>query len=202
MSIVEGVVQKVSQRGKATNILVNEQWYGCGFDGVPCSEGDRVSFPVTQNGRFLNADVKNMQVLGKANVAPQQSSGNYQNTGGGGTSKSAVRSGGRGSYGGGRKLDDPVQVSITQQSARNAAIQALSVAVQADAVPLPAKKADKLDAFLALVDQVTERYYKETWEVAEAGGYTERADKAPIAQGIEKQEDQAPNAEYDDDIPF
>lgn len=204
MSIVEGVVEQISPRGKATNIKVNGNWYGCGFNGVPCQQGDQVSFPVVQNGQYLNADTPNMQIIGRGNqnapaqqqqAQPQTGGGN---SGGGNPASSNNRRGSTGSGYGSRKLEDPVQVSITQQSARNAAIQALNVAAQADAIPLPAKKADKLDAFLALVDQVAERYYKETLKIAKAGGYVERAEYEPVGA---QQADQ-PNAEYDDDIPF
>lgn len=196
MSIIEGVVQKVSKRGNATNILVNEQWYGCGFNGVPCQEGDQISVPVTQNGRFLNADVKNMQILGRGNTAPQQQQAPRQYA----DSGKQAYGGGKKASGGGfsRKMDDPVQISIVQQSARNAAIQAVQLAAQLEAVPLPAKKADKFDALLALVDQVTERYFKSTQQVASDGGYVERAEKV----SYQKTEQGAPSAEYDDDIPF
>jgi hypothetical protein len=202
-SLVQGTVEAISQKGKATNIKVNGQWYGCGFNGVPCGQGDNVSFPVVQNGRFLNADVNNMQVV-QGGGGAQEQRGTYggQNSGGqpartGGNA--AGNSGGsKGSSYGARKLDDPVQRSIVQQSARNAAIQAVQVASSLDAVPLPTKKAEKFDAVLDLIDQVTERYYNETFKVAEAGGYTERAEKVqfdPTANG-------QPDADYDDDIPF
>lgn len=215
MSFVQGVVQQISRRGNATNIRVNDQWFGCGFNGVPCAEGDTVSFTVTQNGKYVNANMDAFQVVQQNQGVPNngqqntQVQGNNQGYAGGGARNSGPRRGSGGgsspSRGGYRKdLTDPVQVSITQQSARNAAIELVKVALQHDACPLPAKKADKFDALLDLVDTVAERYYLQTTEVAKAGGYKATAEGAKPQQASAPVQDQAgaPADDFDDDIPF
>lgn len=209
MTQVQGVVQQVSRRGKATNIRVDNQWYGCGFNGIPCAEGDMVSFTYTQNGQYMNADTNTMQVLqnggGNGQQQAPQNQGNYQgqgNRGGGGNQSRAPsnNSGGNRSGGYRKDLSDPIQVSITQQSARNAAIQLVDTALKNDCCPLPTKKGDRLDALLDLVDTIEERFYNKTVTVAKAGGYP--ADASYGSQQAQQPHGNNPNDAPDDDIPF
>lgn len=165
MSTIIGQIQAVSQRGKATNIQVNGQWFGCGFNGVPANKGDQVQFEAIQNGQYLNADMSTFQVVagGQPQQAARQSPGGYQQ---------------RKPYGGGAQRQAPAQAAaskddywtkkeerdvITQQviqlqASRNAAIAVCSAALSSGILPLPAKKADAFDAFLAAIDEVTQRY--------------------------------------------
>lgn len=165
MSVVQGVVEKVLARGNATNICVAGQWYGCGFNGVPCKEGDEVTFTATAKGNFLNADVASMQILSQGNSVPapqRQQGGSYQNR---------PRQGGAG--GGPRKPTDTskddywknkeerdvrTQQAIQYQAARNAAIAVCTAALERDILPLPGTKAKAFDAFLDAIDEVTARY--------------------------------------------
>lgn len=178
MSVVVGQVQAVSQRGNATNIQVNGQWFGCGFNGVPCKKGDQVQFDVVQNGQYANCKVETMQILGAAQPQAQQT-----NTYSGGAKKSY---GGQQRAPGGsvaaskddywtkkEERDVVTQTVIQLQASRNAAIAVCSSALAAGILPVPAKKADAFDAFLAAVDEVTQRY--------EASSGAKRAGGDPFA---------------------
>lgn len=162
MSTVVGQVQAVAQRGNATNIQVNGQWFGCGFNGVPCKKGDQVQFDVVQNGQYANCKVETMQILGAAQPQAQQQQASYGNSG---AKKSyAPRQGAspaasKDDYWTKKEERDVVTQTVIQlQASRNAAIAVCSSALSAGILPLPAKKADAFDAFLAAVDEVTQRY--------------------------------------------
>lgn len=87
--------------------------------------------------------------------------------------------------------NDDRQLSIHYQSSRNAAIALVDAALKAgDIIALPAKKADKFDALLALVDRVSERYFLALEDVIKAGGITPTI---PDPTG---------NADTDEEIPY
>lgn len=142
MAKVTGVVEKISQRGNAFNICVDGNWYGFGFTEPDFKEGVTVEFDVAMRGRYANVDNDTFKVVKKASA-----------------SKKGGTAGGYNSY-------DDRQRSINWQSARNAAIAIATTAVEAGVVALPAAKAKKLDAVLALVDELTGRYYYDTELVA------------------------------------
>lgn len=174
-NVVQGVVERITQRGRATNICVAGTWYGCGFNGVPCQEGDEVTFSVTQNGNFLNADVNSMEVLSSGNQAPprqQQQRGGYQQR------RSAPRASSGGAPAGNPKddywkqreeRDVETQRRIQYQASRNSAIAAVAAALEKDILPLPATKAKAFDAYLAMIDELTERYNNATSGEAQNG---------------------------------
>lgn len=66
---VTGQVQKIGTRptnngGLATNIQVNGEWYGCGFNGIGnVNEGDTITFVAKQNGNYKNCDARTIQVV-------------------------------------------------------------------------------------------------------------------------------------------
>lgn len=72
----------------------------------------------------------------------------------------------------GRK--DNVQAAIIFQSSRKDAVQVVAAALEANVLPMPTKQAEKYDSFMALVDQVTERYFKEAMEVQTTGEFPVR----------------------------
>lgn len=86
------------------------------------------------------------------------------------------------------KRDVRVQRQIQHQASRNSAIELVKVAVQADALALPAKKADKMDALVALVNELTDQFNADTVAV---GKGERRMDSAP----------QQDNAQGDSDDP-
>lgn len=166
MSTIIGQIQAVSQRGKATNIQVNGQWFGCGFNGVPANKGDQVQFEAIQNGQYLNADMATFQVV--AGGQPQQQaprnagqSGGYRKQYGGGAQRQAApqSAASKDDYWTKKEGRDVITQQVIQlQASRNAAIAVCSAALAQGVLPLPAKKADAFDAFLAAIDEVTQRY--------------------------------------------
>lgn len=149
MSQVNGTVQKIQERpagsGVAYNINVNGQWYGHGFAKPKFSEGDNISFTYTQNGRFMNIDVRSIQISAGA---------------------SAPAKGGGGKSGG---YQSP-QLAIQYQASRNSAIALVDILLKSAAVPLPTKKADQYEAVLALVEELTNTFHTKTDKVVENGG--------------------------------
>lgn len=167
MSVVVGQVQAVSQRGKATNIQVNGQWFGCGFNGVPANKGDNVQFEAIQNGNFLNADMATFQVVAGQQQQQynqprnQAQTGGYKKQYGGGAQRQAApaSAASKDDYWTKKEERDVITQQVIQlQASRNAAISVCSAALAAGILPVPAKKADAFDAFLAAVDEVTQRY--------------------------------------------
>ena len=163
MSVVQGVVEKVLQRGNATNICVAGTWYGCGFNGVPCKEGDEVTFNAAAKGNFLNADVASMQILSQGNQVQQpqrqQQGGGYQQKKAyGGGARKAADTGKDDYWKNKEERDVRTQQAIQFQAARNAAINVCVAALEKDILPLPTTKAKAFDAFLDAVDEITARY--------------------------------------------
>ena len=174
MSVVVGQVQAVSQRGNATNIQVNGQWFGCGFNGVPCKKGDQVQFDVVQNGQYANCKVETMQILGAAQPQAQyqQPASNtkpaYKAYSGPRNNNTVAAS--KDDYWTKKEERDVVTQTVIQlQASRNAAIAVCSSALAAGILPVPAKKADAFDAFLAAVDEVTQRYEASSGAKREGG---------------------------------
>ena len=82
---------------------------------------------------------------------------------------------------------------IQLQSAMNTAIALCAAAVANDLVALPTKKADKFDAFVALVDEEAERLHKQ---------YLEQVYGKPARSGRGgSRNTRGRGSDYDDDIP-
>lgn len=76
---------------------------------------------------------------------------------------------------------------IQVQAARNAAIALVTTALANDALPLPIKKADKLDAMVGVVDELTEQFFLDNDKVdallklrAEGAGKNSHDDEPPF----------------------
>lgn len=142
------VKQGVGRNGPYTmyNIEVDGTWYGHGFKQPEVPEGAYIEFDVVQKGQYKNAE--NVRLSNAAASAP--------------SNPSAAPSGAA-----------PVNkrdVSIQYQSSRKDAIAVLDVLLSHEAVKLPAKQADKFDAALALLDDVTNQFYLKLEDVIEEGG--------------------------------
>ena len=161
MTQVQGVVEKVltrnTARGTAYNIVVNGTLYGGGFKHPGVQGGESVSFMATQNDRGYWNVGSPIQVIG-GGQAPAQPQGQPapqrqqrpQNQG---------QQGGKDDYWKAKEQRDVVNQQVIQyQSSRNSAIAAVSCALQNDALSLPQKKGERLDALLDIIDEVTERY--------------------------------------------
>lgn len=150
MATASGVVEKIVSKptrtgGTAYSFVIEGKWYGHAFDKPAFVEGDNISFDYKENGNFNNANPKSVKIVASEPAAkggPAPAKGGYQNN----------------------------QVAIQYQASRNAAIHAVEAAVAGGIVPLPAKKADQYDAYLALIDDLTNRYHMDTDQVVTAGG--------------------------------
>jgi len=178
MAEVYGRVKRINSRpagrGTAWNIQMDSgDWFGYGFEQPNFGEGSEVSFDVDWNGQYGNVRKGSLQVIGGQQQQPQggQGGGGYQGggqrpAGGGGRGQgnrggyqNNKKSGGKDNYWEEKaKRDLVVQRQIQHQASRNAAIAVVGTALANDALSLPAKKGDKLDAILAVVDEVTDRY--------------------------------------------
>lgn len=86
--------------------------------------------------------------------------------------------------------DVDVQKAIQYQASRNAAIAALDSMLTVEAVKLPAKQADKYDAYLALLEELTDHFNKQTSSLGNA---------AQGKQQAQQQQDDNDQDKFDDD---
>ena len=163
----QGYIQNIAtKQGQGRNgpytmysMKVDNEWYSCGFKPINAKEGDYVSFSIIQKGQYKNAE----NIAPTATAAPAAQAAAPQASGG------AVPV---------NKRD----ISIHFQSSRNAAISTVDLLLKSEAVKLPAKQSDKYDAALALIDEITARYYLKLEDVIEAGGLSEEDLVPPTGQ--------------------
>lgn len=149
---MQGYVERIVERsGTGRNgpyvmysIVVNNETLGSGFKRPDCREGDYIEYSIDQAGKYKN--IKDMKVVPAGSASPQT-----------GSAPLPVN-----------KRD----VSIHYQSCRNAALTAVDIMLRNEAVKLPAKQADKYDAFLAIVQEITNQFYVKLESVIEEGGVT------------------------------
>ena len=162
-----GTVERMSSRevttrnGPATSysLMVAGEWYSAGFAEPKCNEGDNVEFGVTQNGQYKNINKNSIRVVGAGDS----------------TVSVAISP----------SVPAPTSrdISIGYQSSRKDAIQIVSSLIAADAIALPAKKADKYGAFLALIDEVTAKCFNDLQTVVKAGGLDD-LQSAPLPENF------------------
>ena len=149
MSSIQGTVKVVRYTGKATNIQVDGQWYGCGFGTTPdklnFKEGDTIQFTYQQKGDFKNIDLKSVQV--QAGVPKPAASGGYQV----------------------RQSDDSRQRAITWQASRNAAIEVAKLAKELDILPLGTKKNEQLQNLQSFIHDLSVEFFTETENIGKNG---------------------------------
>ena len=141
MATAAGIVEVVSEKGGIHSLKLNDgKWYGF-FKTLPaCEKGDNVTFQFETKGTFLNAKAGSLIV----EKTPQKQKSEA------GATTTVMKAG-----------SDVRQDSIVWQSARNAAIELVGVMVQAEAVKLPAKQADRYSAMMALVGELTLQFVEE-----------------------------------------
>lgn len=110
--------------------------YTCGMTKPTVSKGDYITFEgkETNNGRF-EVDVRSINVKKAEVVTPNK--GYFRD-------------------------DSKRQETIEWQAARNSAIAAAGVILQAGALKLPAKEADKYSVVTMLISELTHKFFKET----------------------------------------
>jgi hypothetical protein len=120
-------------------MVVDGNRYGVGNKPPAAKPGDTVSFTATQNGNFLNADVKTLTVVANAAAAVASA---------GGLSKPV-----------GTASGDYKQDVISRQAAYNTAIAFVQLAVDAGAIPGVGPKTSAVEKYSlleAMVDQKAE----------------------------------------------
>lgn len=208
---VEGVVKKISEKdtrngGINYNVCVEEDgkedWFGHGFDAPVFGEGDTIGFDIKYNGEYANVDKDTVEVIEVAK--PKSSRSKRKSSSSRGSSRSSSsRTSGRGSKKASsssrskapsKKADSATTMSkedwakkdklIQLQSAQNTAIAFIRVAIECEAVKLPAKQGAKFDALSALVDEEASRLHTKYLEEVHGKSSQDEDDD-----------------EYDDDIP-
>ncbi len=128
---VVGVIERTNEKKGATNLVINQVWYGFGFGEFPAKVGDNVEFSWNANGPFKNVDQATFKVVGGA--APEAAS----------TPSSSPAGNGR-----------DYNASNTLSYAWTKAIALTDVLLQNEAIKLPAKtKAkDRYNAIMSLTE--------------------------------------------------
>lgn len=165
--MASGVVEKVylNERGYYSIKLDDGQWYGCGRDKPPVSEGNVIELEWEANGRFKNTIMETINVIDEGEApAPKPRSnsgggrGGYQRKAAPQRSAAPARSAGSGGAPSvGKQLatskdeywskkeerdiewqqrQQAVQVEIRQQASRNAAIELVTALIAKDALDL------------------------------------------------------------------
>jgi len=147
--IIEGVVVKDNTKtftkkdgstGQRFALLVNtgngEEWFNFGFVKPTAPVGALVKFNMTQNGQYWNADSSSVEIV-RANTQPPPAVSQAMTK--------AVAS------------VDNRQRSIVIQTAYKVAPEIILGALEHGLVTLPAKKADKFDAYISMIDEVAFR---------------------------------------------
>ena len=166
----------------------DDEWFGHGFDKPDFFEGDFIEFDIDWNGEYANVDKSSVNVLEEgegeqkkparkpARSSGGRSSGRSNSSGRSSGGRGAAKSSSRGkpaskrngsTAGKGSGKTDTMSKEewankdkiIRRQACMNTAIALITGAVANDLVSLPTKKADKLDAYIALCDEEAERLY-------------------------------------------
>jgi len=154
--VIKGSVHYVSERKVSGDKILysikldNETFYGTGEYKPTCEVGDLVGFEATKNDRgYWNVDKPEAMKIGKGKGTQPP-----PRTGGG-------KGGFKGGGGGGYKQDPATQASIIMQSSAKAAVDLVNVAIINEAIALPAKKADRLQAIIDSHAKVTEQIFQQ-----------------------------------------
>ena len=162
MNIEKGVVSDITTRQVTTkygvkdtfSIKVGGEWYGCGFKRPDVEENDFIEFTWDANGKYRNANVDSIKKVAAAAAerAPAIP-----------TSSAPM---GQDDYWGRKESRDlDTQKRIQLQASRNAALEATRILVDTGAVKLPATQNKKYEAILAVIDEITARFYHQTSEL-------------------------------------
>lgn len=185
---ITGVVTKITEsktaRGTFYGIIINDDRFGFGNETPEFGEGSEVTFEVEVNGNFENVDQDTFKVLELVEAKASGRSGGRSGgrnggrdggRGGDNSARGGSRNGSRnddkpahGSRGGSKPAaaaDKPAvdwdlkDEKIQWQAARNSALALATLAVNTEALKLPAKQADKLEALEAYVSLKTEEFF-------------------------------------------
>jgi hypothetical protein len=166
--MIQGVVQKIIDKEwgetKFYSFFLKGQdgLYSLGEHSPTFKVGDSIKFDVKQKGKYLYAQDIVPWTDGATQTAPTV--GNVSRAYSGGRSaKSFGKSDEEKAYWANKDLvAAETQKRIEIQAARNAAIEAARFLIEKEFVKTPTKQADKYDTYLALVNQLTDEFIKNT----------------------------------------
>lgn len=143
MSTVSGVVASKSRNGEG--IKIGNDWYN-GTEQMLASTNwkDNVTVEFEEGRTGKGTITRNI-----ISVAPDGAGGGQAAPSGGG--------------------NDNRQKAIMYQSSRKDAVEVAGALLAANVLPLPTKAGDKFDAYLAAVDDLTDRFFDECCDVSETG---------------------------------
>lgn len=155
--MINGTVKAVSAKefkGNPTFAFVlredESRWYNVDLDkDSKVNKGDSVSFEMVERGKSAYATgIKSAAGLAETQARPNGYRKPFR-----------ADVGGKDEYWKSREERDIVTQSVIQlQASRNSALNAADLLLKNNAVALPKKQADIMDAILALVDDVTQRF--------------------------------------------
>lgn len=146
----QGVVEYIGQKGKAWNVKMSDgQWYGHGFKQPSFGKGDHVKFEYTVNGNFKNITVNSVT---KSAAAPAPATAPEVNKYTNGTVAVNVEKPKQ-------EYWDNKDARITFLACRNTAVEIVRLAIDKEAIKMPAKTADKLNVIMASLDEVADMLY-------------------------------------------
>jgi len=139
----------------------------CGDQKPDAQKGQKVSVVVNGN----KADMDTFMNLGWPDKKQGQSQGGgQQKAGGGGTSRDQY-------WERKEEKDEKRELVMALQNARYSALQTLQLAKDLDAIQLPAKKAAKLGALDEMIEEYTDKYFRQNMSAEEPGVDAPKATK-------------------------
>lgn len=157
---VTGIVQKIT-KNKAYSVLVEEDWYGAGFNKPEFSEGYEIEFDVVMNGKYknmANVVVLNDTPVAPTNITPAKAS---NKTSGGTFSKDSY-------WENKEQRDIRIQKEIRFQASRNTAVSFVQVLLESGAIASYEKAAatKKAGILEEVLNHYTNLFYNQTIEVS------------------------------------
>ena len=145
---VQGLVESKRKNDAGYwSVKLGGEYFGAVKYEPKFNEGDEVAFDYTENGKYKNMTFGTVKVLESASSANAAANASAPATGGN------------------NKVDwDGKDKRITFLACRKDALEVLKVAVSQDALTLPTKKADKLEAIILLVDELANRLYSGVYD--------------------------------------
>jgi hypothetical protein len=154
MATIKGTCTKIHKNGKFYSVLVDDVWYGTGTNRAECEEGNMIQFDAEKNGKYWNADLDTLEILGKGTPKPA-----YKAKATGGRVEAFA---GKDDYWKKKEERDVGNDRAREIGAgRNTAIAFVELLLKTDSLKLPSVPAKKADALFEAVE-----YYREKFSTA------------------------------------
>lgn len=180
--MIKGTVQKIHKNGKAYNIVIDDEFYGYGFNRPDFEEGTLVKFEVSMNGKWKNVDKDTLKVLGKGELKSPKVSATRVSSG---TSQ-------KDTYWADKEKRDIRNDLLREVGAtRNTAISFVDLLLKTGALDLPKAKPKQADALLQAVEHYAEWFRSNATDTktSEGSGYEEVEDMPESDLDDEESED-------------